>query len=508
MSVIVLWRTNNSYMYSISEPCCSLNGDMITVKPLSGIVVKTEIPKPIISQDGNHFSANHDQSDYFRDNLESDHWNCEAEDISSALRTSQIRCGFDGCSTNQNKSFEKTSLIVAFYKLARNRRADFSEWTTCPETLGVLSDEGQACLYLSVVLTERTVYEVVMSAYEFLLQGQVSRAYSDMHCMVVGSRLGFAAAIMMKVLRDALGLQAEAYVNVFPTDCYVKDNFLTYGDNTMNERYIVCTNQLTEPSESFIDSSRRLAKMSEETFTAYPNLDGRFMSFGKVLCGMRIQSKDCSNVNTLLALSTHFLHMAAYDSAMFAMNLHRVQGLLFRKQKIKVRTGTSSPSKSEYCNNSTYTFILGSQHARFRPGDVSQYRLIPQSRGRGCRLCGRQQQTEENTVLEEETSIHTDSEYSSDVCEVVVTNSLGSDTEETDHSLDEQVVRSHSLEKFVSLDFYTEPDDNSTDYCALYGRQQQQRRPDAKKQFGRNRDADLLKIRTETVGLVSVQTYN
>ena len=169
----------------ISEPCCSLNGDMITVKPLSGIVVKTEIPKPVISQDGNHFSANHDQSDYFRDNLESDHWNCEAEDTCSALRTSQIRCGFDGCSTNQNKSFEKTSLTVAFYKLARNRRADFSEWTTCPETLGVLSDEGQACLYLSVVLPERTVYEVVMSAYEFLLQGQVSRAYLDMHCMVV-----------------------------------------------------------------------------------------------------------------------------------------------------------------------------------------------------------------------------------------------------------------------------------------------------------------------------------
>ena len=167
---------------------------------MSGIVVKTEIPKPIISQDGNHFSANHDQSDYFRDNLESDHWNCEAEDTCSALRTSQIRCGFDGCSTNPNKSFEKTSLIVAFYKLARNRRADFSEWTTCPETLGVLSDEGQACLYLSVVLTERTVYEVVMSAYEFLIQGQVSRAYSDMHYMVVGSRLGCAAAIMMEVL--------------------------------------------------------------------------------------------------------------------------------------------------------------------------------------------------------------------------------------------------------------------------------------------------------------------
>ena len=66
---------------------------------------------------------------------------------------------------------------------------------------------------------------------------------------------------------------------------------------------------------------------------------------------------------------------------------------------------------------------------------MSQDRLNPQSRGRGCRLCGRQQQTEENTVLEEETSIHTDSEYSSGVCEVVVTNSLGSDTEETDHSL-------------------------------------------------------------------------
>ena len=94
----------------ISEPCCSLNGDMTTVKPLSGIVVKTEILKRVISQDGNQFSANHDQSDYFRDNLESDHWNCEAEDTCSALRTSQIRCGFDGCSTNQNKSFEKTSL--------------------------------------------------------------------------------------------------------------------------------------------------------------------------------------------------------------------------------------------------------------------------------------------------------------------------------------------------------------------------------------------------------------
>ena len=80
---------------------------MITVKPLSGIVVKTEIPKPVISQDGNQFSANHDQSDYFRDNLESDHWNCEAEDTWSALRTSQIPCGFDGCSTNQNKSFER-----------------------------------------------------------------------------------------------------------------------------------------------------------------------------------------------------------------------------------------------------------------------------------------------------------------------------------------------------------------------------------------------------------------
>ena len=91
---------------------------------------------------------------------------------------------------------------------------------------------------------------------------------------------------------------------------------------------------------------------------------------------------------------------------------------------------------------------------------------------------------------------------------MVVTNSLGSDTEETDHSLNELAVSSHSLEKFVSLDFYTEPDHNSTDYCALYGRQQQQRRPDAKRQFGRNRDADLLKIRTETAGLVSVQKYN
>ena len=97
---------------------------------MSGIVVKTEIHKLVISQGGNQFSANHDQSDYFRDNLESDHWNCEAEDTCYALRTSQIRCGFDGCSTNQNKSFEKTSLIVAIYKLARNRRADFSEWTT------------------------------------------------------------------------------------------------------------------------------------------------------------------------------------------------------------------------------------------------------------------------------------------------------------------------------------------------------------------------------------------
>ena len=114
--------------------------------------------------------------------------------------------------------------------------------------------------------------------------------------------------------------------------------------------------------------------------------------------------------------------MAAYDSAIFATNLYRVQGLLFREQQIKVRTGTSSPSKSGYCNNSTYTFILGSQHAKFRPGCVSQDRLNPQSSGRGCRLCGRRQQTEENTVLEEETSIHTDSEYSSGVCEVVLTN--------------------------------------------------------------------------------------
>ena len=44
-----------------------------------------------------------------------------------------------------------------------------------------------------------------------------------MYYMVVGSRLGCAAAVMMKVLRGALGLQAEAYVNGFPTDCYVKD---------------------------------------------------------------------------------------------------------------------------------------------------------------------------------------------------------------------------------------------------------------------------------------------
>ena len=78
-------------------------------------------------------------------------------------------------------------------------------------------------------------------------------------------------------------------MNGLLTDRYVKGNSLPYGDNTMNERYIVCTNQLTEPSESFIDSSRRLAKMSEGTFIAYPNLDGRFMNFGKVLCGMRIQ---------------------------------------------------------------------------------------------------------------------------------------------------------------------------------------------------------------------------
>ena len=61
--------------------------------------------------------------------------------------------------------------------------------------------------------------------------------------------------------------------------------------------------------------------------------------------------------------------------------------------------------------------------------------------------------------------------YSSGVCEVVVTNSLDSDTEETDHSLNELAVSSHSLEKFAFLDFYTEPDDNPTDYCALYGRQ-------------------------------------
>ena len=53
------------------------------------------------------------------------------------------------------------------------------------------------------------------------------------------------------------------------------------------------------------------------------------------------------------------------------------------------------------------------------------------------------------TVLEEENSIHTDSEYSSGVCEVVknpATNRLDSDVQETNNSLDELAVKFFCLE--------------------------------------------------------------